>query len=129
MSLLSTTGAFATWDNVGDAVVGTIVSFGIAESTKFDNGSALAITVETDAGDEVTIAARIRDLKKKLADVLVVTNGDGSDPAHYAANIGARIAVQFTGEEKLDNGNRAKLFAVELKAPEAQAAAAPTSLL
>ena len=129
MSLLSTSGAFATWDNVGDSVVGTITGFGIAESTKFDNGAALAVNVETDEGDEVTVAVRIRDLKKKLADVLTNLSGDGSDPAHYTAHVGDRLAIQFTAEEKLENGNRAKLFAVELKPSETVAAEKPAGSL
>lgn len=118
-------GSFASWDDVGDSVVGTIVEFFMADGTKFDANPALAVSIEQDDGETTAIAFRVRDLRTKAAEIF----GDPDSLDDLKPFVGDRIAVVFSAREKLPNGNTAKLFEIEHK-PKAEAAASkPASLL
>jgi hypothetical protein len=117
--------SFASWDEVGDSVVGTIAEFFMAEGTKFDSNQALAVSIEKDDGETVAIAFRIKDLREKFRKVV----GDPDTLADLDPFIGDRVAVEFTAREKLPNGNVAKLFEVSHKPKEEAAQTKPKSLL
>lgn len=126
MGLLDTqSGEFVSWDDVGDNVVGTIRRFFMADGTKFDSNPALAIEIENADGETVAVALRIVDLRVKLAEIFGNPDSlDDLDPF-----VGDKIAIEFSGREKLPNGNTAKLFTVEHKSGEAVSAEKPKSLL
>lgn len=123
MSLFSTAGgAFVKWDEP-KTVIGTIAGFRMG--TDANDNPAVLIDLEDDAGDEQTVTVAQANLKRKFAE----TFGDVDELGELTPFVGDRIAIAFTGTEKLDGGRTLKLFDVEHKAAAEQAAAAPASLL
>jgi len=123
MSLFATnSGAFIKWDEP-KTITGGINGFRMG--TDVNDNPAVVIDIEDDSGDEVSITVAQANLKRGFAE----TFGDPDSIAELDPFVGGRIAVAFTGTEKLDGGKTLKLFAVEFKAAAEAVAAAPASML
>ena len=92
-------GDYVAFNDPGDKVVGEIL--GITIHTFPDNKRAPKLYIRTDDGEEKTLTAGQFELKKKLGELRPET--------------GDRIAVVFTGAEKLEGGKTLKRFDVQVQ--------------
>jgi hypothetical protein len=105
-------GEWIKWDEP-KTLVGTIRSR--AKGTDFGGKPCAVYSVETDSGDTVALSAAQYQIKREAA-------------AEKWA-VGDRIAINFIREERMDNGNRVKVFEIETKKASDVSAEKPKSLL
>lgn len=92
-------GEFVKFEDIGDQVVGTIVA--IRKHTfNEDKGPVALIDLERDDGEQVTLSVDKVDLARQIP--------------LLAPQVGDKLAVKYTGDEKTPNG-RKKVFAVRHK--------------
>lgn len=92
-------GEFVKFDNVGDEVVGVITAIAVH---RWDDGSVCPkLHLTTDDGEDRTLTAGQVQLKAKLAEL--------------RPEVGDRIRVKFTQNEKRAGGKTLKHFEVDVK--------------
>jgi hypothetical protein len=92
-------GAFVSWDNVGDEVVGDVIGKGMGQD--FNGNPCPQLVIRTDDGAETTVTAGQAQLRAKLLE--------------GKPQVGDRIRIVFTQSEKRDGGKTLKHFEVTIK--------------
>ena len=104
-------GDYWKWETIGQTLVGTITTK--RAGTDFNGNPCPEMDIATDDGDTVTLSAEQAMLKRLVLD---------ANP-----QIGDRIAISFTGEEKTAKGGTMKVFEVAVKAGDGTAPEAPAA--
>lgn len=91
-------GDFYQWENVGDSIAGDVIAKIIDKD--FNGNPCPGLTLRLDDGEECRITAGQAQLRAKLLEA--------------APQVGDRIKITFTGEEKREKG-KLKLFDLALK--------------
>lgn len=91
-------GDFYTWDEVGQVLAGDVIGKSIDRD--FNGNPAPGLVIRLDDGEEVQMTGGQAQLKAKLLEA--------------APQVGDRIQIKFTGEEKRQKGNL-KTFEVKVK--------------
>lgn len=91
-------GEYVKFENVGDSVVGTVLSVG--KHTFEDGKVAIKLLIDTDEGEKTLTAGQIQ-LAAKLQEVRPI--------------VGEIVSIKFTGVEKRTGGKTLKLFEVKKK--------------
>ena len=92
-------GQFVKWENVGDKVVGDVVSLGIGTSLNGDKVPELGVRL--DDGSDVTVTASQANLKGEIL--------------RLRPMVGDRISIVYSATEKRDGGKTLKKFTVQVK--------------
>ena len=106
-------GDWIKWETPGQTLVGTITER--SKGTDFNGNPCAVFSVETADGDTVALSAAQYQIKKEAA-------------AEKWA-VGDRIGIEFVREERMDNGNKVKVFEIETAKAETVSATKPKSLL
>lgn len=106
---VNTPNEFVTFANIGDGIIGEILS--ISKHTFDDGKIAPKLTIRTDEGDEKTLTAGQVQLKAKLVEA--------------RPEVGDRIKIVHTQSEKRAGGKTLKHFDVAVQRPGAKAATPP----
>ena len=102
---------YVKFESVGDKCVGTID--GIAIHTFQDGKRAPKLYIRDDDGEVATLTAGQFELKTKLAEL--------------RPEVGDRIAIVYTSQERLEGGKTLKRFDVQVKRNGGAAAPVPAS--
>ncbi len=94
------TSNYVTWKEIGDQIVGTIKQVREGTDAKGNPCPELILEVGEDA-DEVTLTAAQAMLRRLLAE--------------ERPQVGQRIRVVFTGEERTELGGTMKVFTLDVK--------------
>ncbi len=91
---------YISWDQPGDQTIGTIKE--IREGTDFNGNKCPELILEVNEdGDEQTLTAGQAMLKQLLAE--------------QRPQVGQKIRITYTGDERTDRGGTKKLFTLETK--------------
>ena len=90
---------YVSWNNPGDEVVGTIKE--VREGSDYNGDACPELVLEIGDGGELTLTAGQAMLKTLLAE--------------HRPQVGNKIRVIYTGDEKTDRGGTKKLFTLDVK--------------
>lgn len=114
-------GAFVKWD-VHKTIRGTIEGFRMG--TDANDNPAVVVDIDDEDGDTVSVTVAQWKLKVAFEELF----GDPEELSELDPFVGRRIAIAYTGDEKVGKGT-AKIFSVEVgDAPSATPAAASSLL-
>jgi len=102
-------GDFVQWEEVGQSLVGDIISKGVSKD--FNDNPAPELGIRQDDGTEVLVTAGQAQLKAKLLEA--------------RPNVGDRIKITFTQLEKRGGGKTLKHFDVVIKTGGAKSKVEP----
>ena len=89
---------YITWTNPGDQIAANILA--ISEGTDFNGNKCPELILDVE-GDQLTLTAGQAMLKRLLAE--------------HRPQIGDRIRITYTGDEKTERGGTKKIFTLEVK--------------